>query len=267
MRVAYGTFMRNWTITIRAYPWSFFVGSLLTSALFVGVGYLTFTVLAQGQLSPDFTRFAGTGDYLSFLILGALAYRFVVRMMLSVSRSLISERREGTLESLLIAPTSQFAYFAGVSAHALVSVGLETIVLVVLVTPFGLDLSRANAPISLAALAVLVVGVFGVSLVLGAVMLATGDTYISQNTLFHALLLISGFLFPVAYLPQALEWAGRLFPITWGLEAFRAAALQQASSEAVAPGLTIAGAMGLVYALAGLRLVSSAQARALEGPS
>ena len=267
MRTAYATFIRNWTVTLRAYPWGFFAGTLLSGGLVVGIGYLGFTVLARGELSPDFARFANTGDYLSFLILGAAAYRFVVRMMLSVSRSLITERREGTLESLLLAPSRRLAYFTGVGGQATVHAGVETIILLVLAAPFGLDLSRVDPLTLLVVLPVAALGVFGLSLVLGAVMLAHGDTYISQNTLFSLLALVSGFLFPAAYLPDLLEWSGRLFPVTWALEALRAASLQHASIGAVAPGLAVAGAMGLAYTLLGLRLFVPAQRRALEGAS
>lgn len=267
MHVAYATFLRNWTVTLRAYPWSFFIGSLLTSALVVGVGYLGYTVLTEGGLSPDFERFAGTGDYLTFLILGVAAYRFVVRMMLAVSRALITERREGMLESLLLVPSSRLAYFVGVGVHATVMVAAETLVLLALAAPFGLDLSRVAPVTLLVVLSVSLVGIFGLSLVLGALMLATGDTYISQNTLFATIALVSGFMFPVAYLPDAAQWLGRALPVTWAVEAMRAAALQGASLTAVAPGLAVAGLLGLGYAYVGFQLLVPAQARALEATS
>lgn len=267
MRAAYATFVRNWTVMLRAYPWSFFVGNLLTGALLVGIGYLAYNVLADRKLSADFASLSGTGDYISFLILGAVGYLVVVRMMLWVSRSLISERREGTLESLLLAPASRFAYFVGIASQATVAVAFEAAVLLLLAWPLGLNLGSADVLSLVVALPIALVGVFGLSIVLGAVMLATGDTYISQNTLFDVLALVGGFTFPAAYLPDPLLWLGRAVPVTWSLEALRGALLEHASVATVAPALAVAGLMGVAYLVAGLLLFPGAEARALEAAS
>ena len=71
IRSGYATFMRNWTITLRAYPWSFFIGSLLAGSLTVLLSYFLYHLLAGGQLSSQFTTYTGTSDYMSYIILGA----------------------------------------------------------------------------------------------------------------------------------------------------------------------------------------------------
>src|SRR5579863_349697 len=115
LRSGYATFIRNWKITLRAYPWSFFIGSLLTGGLTVLLAYFLYHLLAGGQLSGTFIAYAGTSDYMSYVILGAGVFIFSERILLGVSRSMITEQREGMLESLLLTPTRRFGYLAGVT--------------------------------------------------------------------------------------------------------------------------------------------------------
>lgn len=57
-------------------------------------------------------------------------------------------------------------------------------------------------------------GFFSLSMVLGAIMLYTRDTYISQNTLFTGMLLLCGITFPIEYLPYPLKILAELIPVT-----------------------------------------------------
>src|SRR6266852_527840 len=113
--------------------------------------------------------------------------------MLGISRSMITERREGTLESLLLAPAKRGEYFAGVTVQWALNSLAETAVMLVVTWPLGLNLAHVNLATFALALPVALIGLFGLSTVLGAIMLATGDTYLSQNTLFATMTLVCGF--------------------------------------------------------------------------
>lgn len=265
VRSAYATFMRNWTITLRAYPWSFFIGSLLTGSLTVALAYFLYHLLAGGQLSGDFTAYAGTSDYMSYVILGAGVFLFAERIMLGVSRSMITERREGTLESLLLTPARRFGYLVGVTIQwSVVSVG-EMGVMLLVTWPLGLNLSHIQPVTLVMALPVAVIGLFGMSLVLGAIMLATGDTYLSQNTLFLAMFLVCGITFPVNYLPLPLQWLGIFLPVTGALRLLRDALLFNAAPTAVIGDTVLYILLGLVYTVVGLLLMRWAERCAVEG--
>lgn len=69
--------------------------------------------MLAGKLAKSFVSYAGTGDYMSYVIVGSLIYLFVVRTCLNVSRTLVTELREGTLESLIMAPFCRVEYFLG----------------------------------------------------------------------------------------------------------------------------------------------------------
>jgi len=265
VRSVYATFVRNWTITLRAYPWSFFIGSLLTGSLTVALAYFLYHLLAGGQLSGEFTAYAGTSDYMSYVILGAGVFLFAERIMLGVSRSMITERREGTLESLLLTPTRRFGYLIGVTIQwAVVSVG-EMVVMLLVTWPLGLNLSHIQPGTLIMAVPVALVGLFGLSLVLGAIMLATGDTYLSQNTLFLAMFLVCGITFPPNYLPLPLQWLGAFLPVTGVVRLLRDALLYNAAPSSVVEDAVLYLLLGLAYAIVGLLLMRWAERRAVEG--
>lgn len=265
VRSGYATFRRNWIVTLRAYPWSFFIGSLMTGGLAVLLSYFLFHLLANGQLNAQFVSYAGTADYMSYVISGAAMFTLATRVMLGVSRSMITERREGTLASLLLTPVPRYGYFTGVTIQWVVASLIEVAVMLLIVWPLGLNFSHAQPITLLIVLPVAVVGLLGMSLVLGALMLATGDTYLSQNTLFMLMMLVSGFTFPPKYLPLPLQWVGEALPVTGILRLLRDALLFHASPLMVAGDIVISSLLSLLYVVAGFALMRWAERRATEG--
>jgi ABC-2 type transport system permease protein len=103
------------------------------------------------------------------------------------------------------------------------------------------------------------------SVLLGALMLATGDTYISQNTLFAAMTLLCGFLFPARYLPAPLRWLGDALPVSGALRLLRGATLSGTTPPAAFSETLIYIVLGFAYSAAGLLLMRWAERRAMEG--
>jgi len=265
VRTAYATFIRNWIVTRRAYPWSFFFGALLSGLITVALAYFTYHALASGQLGPGFTVHAGTSDYMSYIILGASMYLLSVRVFLGVSRSLITERREGTFFSLLLTPTRRSAYFVGVAAQWIaISMG-EMAILLLITWPLGLNLSHIQLLTFVLVVPVAILGLFGMSILLGAIMLVSGDTYIVQNTLFIAMALLCGFSFPPDYLPLPLQWLSATLPVTGTLHLLRAALLQGGSPQAVLRDLGLYTILGVIYTISGFWLMQKAERQVLEG--
>lgn len=213
-KVLIATFKRNFIVMLRAYPMSFFIGNLLTGFYTVIGALFMYKLLFNGTVGDDFLSFAGTGDYMSYVILGSLTYLFVVRTCLNVSRSLITELREGTLESLMITPFKRGEYFIGNMLQQIVTTSFEVLISLIIALPFGLNLTNINANALLFISILALYGFFGLSMVLASIMLYTRDTYISQNTLFVAMLLLCGITFPTQYLPLAIRFIGELIPVT-----------------------------------------------------
>ncbi|WP_069873012.1 ABC transporter permease [Fusibacter sp. 3D3] len=258
------TFIRDWITQLRAYPMHFFIGNVLTVFYTVLGAFFMYHLLFQGHLKESFEVYTGTTDYMTYVIIGSLAYALVVRTLLNVSRSLVTELRQGTLESLMLAPFSRLGYFIGNMLQQMITSLGEVFLSMIFCFIFGLSLSSINGVTFVVSLVITLYAYFGLSLCLGAVMLYTRDTYISQNTLFLFIFLVSGVIFPVEYLPQSLNIIGACLPVRDSIFALRAAVMNGVSIESLYTTYVRLFLLGTGYFIVGYSAIRKIERIALE---
>lgn len=263
-RIVKATFKRNFIINLRAYPKDFFIGNVLTGVYTSISALFMYKMLFGGNVTEEFVKYTSTGDYMGYIILGSLTYLFSVRTCLNVSRSLITELREGTLESLMIAPFKRIEYFLGNMLNQALSTSFEVMVSVIIAIPFGLTFKNINFMSFLVVFLIALFGFFSLSMVLGAVMLYTRDTYISQNTLFIGMLLLCGITFPNEYLPYSIRILGELIPVTEISNLIRGTALLGQGLGELLPKIIYVVLLSLVYLIIGFKLFKYVEKIALE---
>lgn len=263
-KVLIATFKRNFIIMLRAYPKSFFIGNLLTG-LYTAIGALfMYKLLFNGVVNEEFLEFSGTGDYMGYVIWGSLTYLFVVRTCLNVSRSLITELREGTLESLMMAPFKRGEYFIGNMLHQTIATTFEIIISLIIALPFGLTFTNMNFVAFGVIFIFALYGFFGLSMVLGAIMLYTRDTYITQNTLFAFMLVVCGITFPIEYLPNWLRIVGQLIPVTEISNLIRGSAILGKGIKEQFSTIVYVFLLSTIYLIVGFLFLKKIEATALE---
>ncbi|AKG35111.1 ABC transporter permease [Paenibacillus durus] len=222
---ALATLVRNQRSNLRAYPWTFTFGHIIDGTYLVLVTYFSYVYLISGDVETRFAAYAGTSDYLTYVMIGGALSLFSVSMIMNVSRALITEWREGTLEALLLSPSSRFGYFAGTAVQQLMRSLFELAVVLIFGIAAGLKLPDFDALSVLFGVFAYLLSCFSMGLLLGCVMLHTRDTFFVQNTLFAFTALLCGFQFPREYLPEALRLTGNLFPLTDALALLRGSLL------------------------------------------
>ncbi|MBY9081990.1 ABC transporter permease [Paenibacillus sp. HN-1] len=218
---AMATLLRNQRSNLRAYPWTFTLGHIIDGVYLVLVSYFSYVYLIKGDIDSRFAVYTGTTDYVTFAIIGGALSLLSISMMMNVSRALITEWREGTLETVLLSPSSRFGYFAGTAVQQLYRCMLELTAALIVGVIAGLRLPDAEFLPVLTGLLLYLLSCFSMGLLLGCVMLYTRDTYFVQNTLFALTSLLCGFQFPREYLPATLQNAGEVFPLTGALQGLR----------------------------------------------
>ncbi|NTU23359.1 ABC transporter permease [Brevibacillus sp. HB1.2] len=262
--VAKATFIRNTRVMIRAYPWSFVIGHIFSGVYTVLFAFFAYHYVFAGQLDENFAHLTGSSDYLSYAILGGAFYAFAVSTLMNVSRSLITELREGTLEAVLLTPSLRRGYFLGNVAQQLMRTLFEFSVIVLVGALFGLTLSHTNVWSAVLVWTLSTGAFFCQALVLGSLMLWFRDTYITQNTLFAVMAFVSGVTFPIPYLPEWLQPLGLIMPLTPALDAFRQCVIQGAPLHAVSPQLFHMAALSLVYLVIGVWGIRKMEKRVME---
>lgn len=207
---------RNFQMYTRFFPITLFLNRILDTTVQLLGYWLIGHYLFNNQLVDNQIT-----DYFTFAAVGMIYFNVSVAILMNVGRSLMVEVREGTLESLLITPYSIFKYYIGVFVEQLGRTFLEFVVIFYVSILFGANLM--NTPMSYwFGLYIGIVFIsFAMSIFLSNIMLWLRDTYISQNTLFILIFLVSGVTFPRNILPYFLRIIGEFFPITYGLEAVR----------------------------------------------
>lgn len=262
MSVAWTTFQRSWLVTRRAYPWTYFIGTLLMGVFTVGLAYLGLEAIGGGTTSAEFRAKSGTTDYLGYITIGAAAFMFVNHGILWAGKAMIQEQREGTLGALVVAPARRLPYLLGFSGFAFTAVAVEVAVLIGCAFLLGVRLAPTGVGEAVVAVAVLGLAVFGMSVVLSNVMIVAGEAHITQNTVFHAIALLSGFTFPQEYLPEVVRWIGELVPVTASMDVLRGVFTDGTGLDV--PRLAVAVLVSAAYVVAGLLTMPWAERRALR---
>lgn len=221
INVLMATAKRNYRTTRRAYPWSFFIGRVLIGVYTALFAYFTYHYMFRGNLSSKFQVYTGSSDYMTFVILGSSLYILAVSTLMNVGRSLISELREGTLDTLLLSPASRKGYFFGNLLEQTGRASLEFLVTLLVGWLLGAKFLHLEIGQIIIVLILAISSFFAMSVSLASFMLYTRDTYISQNTIFIIMSFICGISFPIQYLPNWLQYFSHLFPLTAAVKLFR----------------------------------------------
>lgn len=244
--IVLSTYKKNRITILRAYPWSFVIGRLTGGISAVVFPFLVYTYFFNGVVSDTFQTFANSSDYITYVVIGAAVHTLGVATLMNVGRALITEFREGTIEPILISPASRLGYFVGCLSEQLGRSFLEFGVVLILGAILGANLLEIISISSLIVITLTLFSFFSMAILLSSVMLYTRDTYLTQNTLFNLMILLTGVSFPIEYLPNSLQMISKIIPMTYAIKLFRGIVLN---------GEDIVNHSNLVFALLGLSFI------------
>lgn len=212
-----------------------------------------------------FLMFRQTGDETALVAaaVGASVMGVWSAVATTASASLQNERRQGTLELLVAAPTP-FSLTIVPMTMAMATIGLYSLVATLLFGRFvfGIPVSLEQ-PIGFALAAVATA--VGVSL-MGFVLAVTAVRYRGAWALGTALempvWLICGFLVPLSLLPDWVRPIAWLLPPTWGVDAVKDAAAGASPWAAIGMCLGLSAVYAVIGATLSKRLTDSARRNA-----
>lgn len=228
-RVIFSTYKKNRIEIMRAVPWSFMVSRVVTGVTQIVFPYFMYHYFMEGNMNSEFGMYANGADYMTYIVLGSALNVLAVSTLMNVGRALITELREGTLETILITPMPRRNYFAGCLLEQTTRALLEFGTVLVVGSFLGADL---HAVFSFQAITVILLAVFSffcMGITLSSVMLYTRNTYLTQNTLFVTMNLLCGIMYPIEYLPLWLQNVAQIFPLTPAVSLFRNVVIGQQS--------------------------------------
>lgn len=181
---------------------------------------------AGDQAAANFAAQTGTTSYVTFLLVGSIAFILVGRAFWDIANWLRYEQETGTLEAVAMAPTGTLTLAGGVALYSAAR-GLVVGVLAYSVgcLLFRIDPLPGDALLASVFLLSGLVPLYATALLFGAVVLRAKESTRLVNLMQWGGSFLMGVYYPVAVLPPLARGLALLFPPTWMTNGVRAALL------------------------------------------
>lgn len=192
-------------------------------------------------------------NYISFVAVGISVMGIMQVGLTSFALKLRRDQNTGTLEALLITPTSYSWLILGSATYdVLRAAGLGAGLLAIGVVFFGVDLDVTASALGILVLAIptALLLFIGLGVAIAAVVIVFKEIASLLALAATALAILGGVYFPLSVLPEPVQAIAEASPFTWALEVIRAALLGGSVSTAQLVALVIAAPLVIPLALA-----------------
>jgi ABC-2 type transport system permease protein len=177
-----------------------------------------------------------------------------------VGFSLIAELRMGVIERLRVTPVSRVSLLLGRALRDILSIVIQSLILIVLALPFGLSINPIGVVVVLALIAL--IGLLTASIAYAAALwLRSEDSYaplIFTSSL--PILLLSGVLLPLGLAPQWLRNIAAVNPLSYAVDAARAVFVGNLGNPSVVKGVALMAVLAILAVFLGARAFGRAVA-------
>jgi ABC-2 type transport system permease protein len=191
-----------------------------------------------------------------FLVPGLIAYILMITAVISTALSIVREKESGTMEQVRMAPIDTFSFVVGKSIpYFFISLASAALIIFAAMLLFGLPM-RGNWLSLLIALSLFIAGALGTGLLISTVAETQQVAFqAAMLTSFLPTLMLSGFIFPISSMPQALQFLTLIVPARYFLIALRGIVLKGTPITLLWPQMVALSIYALVMlSLASLRL-------------
>lgn len=214
-------YKKNRAIVTRAYPWSFIISRISGGIFSLILPIILFYFVFNKNLSVEMKSSIQGMNYITYIITGEILSILSFSILMNVGRCLITEIREGTLDTFLLSPASRMGYYIGTYLEQFVRSLLECISVLIVGLILGARISINKIPLIICVIIFSSIAFFSLAILISSIMVFTRDTYLVQNTFYLIMHCICGVIFPLEYLPKSIQLLSNLFPLTPAIKLFR----------------------------------------------
>jgi len=201
--LAYPAILVFWAI----FPIFWFIPFILQGQAFVG-----------GLESASFAQITGSGEYVPFIVIGAVLNSYVNTLLYGMGENIRREAYQGTLDYVLAAPCNKAYVLIGKAlSESLSSTIFAASQLTISVLLFGMNLTLGVMLPVFFIVILLMLGLYGMSLILAAFSLMYKQSYDLSQTIGYVFYIFAPVRYPVESLPTWAQIFGKLIPLTYAL--------------------------------------------------
>lgn len=197
----------------------------LGTILFRLVTFFFLARLVEGAALPQLAPYGG--HYFPFVMLGLALAGFQAVALTAISNNVIFGMYTGTLEAMLVTPTSMSTIVFSSMVYQFCSALVEILVYLACgFWLFGVALGQADLPATMLLLALTLLAHLPIGILAAAFILIFKRGEPITTILGSVSSLLGGVYFPLAILPDWVQTISRFLPFTYALEGLRQAVLK-----------------------------------------
>ena len=197
-------------------------------------------------------------SYMQFIFPGILGMTILFSAMFS-SISIIWDKEFGFMKEILVAPVSRLSIVIGKALSGSIISTLQAVIVLLLFPLLGLKLGVTDI---ISAVFICMLVSFSVS-AFGIVIATFYESYESFSAIMNFIIMpmffLSGAMYPVKLLPEALRFAAKLNPLTYGVDALKHV-ISPLAHGPMSPDFSIVTDLAVIIALSVIFVFAGAKA-------
>ena len=182
----------------------------------------------------------------NYFVPGVIVIVVTLVTLLLTSMAVVREKEIGTMEQIMVTPITPTEFVLGKTVPFAL-IGFADVIIVTLVGAFWFQVPiRGSILLLLFATALYLMTTLGAGLLISTVSQTQQQAMMSTFFFFFPAMLLSGFAFPVANMPQVVQWLTLLNPLRYFLVIVRGIFLKGVGAGVLWRELAALAAMGLV---------------------
>lgn len=210
---------KNWLHFIR-YPLNALFSVLQPLIWLTPIYFLGQTFRTEGG-NVGFAAYTGTGDYMSFIIIGAMLSSYISSVFWGMGFALKNEMDSGMMESNWLTPVPRFTFLIGQTVTNIITTTIVNgFILLVSSQLFGFAITGSLWQ-AIGVVLPMILALYGFGFAFAAVILLVRDANMLVDVSDYLVSIFSGGQFPVQALPGGLLPIALALPLTYGFDVVR----------------------------------------------
>jgi ABC-2 type transport system permease protein len=181
----------------------------------------------------------------NFYVPGVIAIIVMLITLMLTSMAVVREKEIGTMEQIMVTPITPSEFILGKSIPFAL-IGFADVILITVLGVFWFDVPiRGSLLMLFVATALYLMTTLGVGLLISTVSQTQQQAMMSTFFFYFPAVLLSGFMFPIANMPTAIQWLTYLNPLRYFLVIVRGIFLKGVGPSVLWPQMMALMVMGL----------------------
>lgn len=182
----------------------------------------------------------------NFYVPGVIAIIVMLITLMLTSMAVVREKEIGTMEQIMVTPITSTEFILGKTVPFAL-IGFADVILITLIGVFWFEVPiRGNLGLLFVATALYLLTTLAIGLLISTVSQTQQQAMMSTFFFYFPAVLLSGFMFPIANMPEAVQWLTYLNPLRYFLVIIRGIFLKGVGPSVLWPQMLALAVMGRV---------------------